>query len=61
MRIQVALDAAAVREVHDVGLGEPELPLPTVHRRHDDDAARRRLQGDVVSGSALLKRLTDRC
>ena len=47
MRIQVALDAAAVGEVHDVGLGEPQLPLPAVHRRHDDDAARRRLQADV--------------
>ena len=57
MRIQVALDAAAVCEVHDVGLGEPQLPLPAVHRRHDDDAAGRRLQVDVGLGSALLKRL----
>ena len=57
VRIQVALDAAAVREVHDVGLGEPQLPLPAVHRRHDDDAARRRLQVDVGLGERAVEAL----
>jgi hypothetical protein len=39
------------------GLCEPQLPLSAVHRRHDDDAARRRLQVDVGLGERAVEAL----
>ena len=57
VRIQVLLDAAAVCQVHDVGLGEAEVPLPGVHRRHHEDATRGRLEVDVGLGERVVEAL----